>query len=438
MLISKAKPVLAALSLVAVGGCISSPAVAPPESQIFVSAEETSIVLDAYDEPPLTEDSTLITAQVLNMSGVPQSGVEVVFSTTGGALASQPDPDQPPVALRTDDDGLVSDTLTLEIGDPPTVTVTARSGTLSNSIEITKTEIPRNQLPFAVLDAPDTALTDRPTAYDGTATADPDGDPITCYQFQIETSEDMTSQELACLPPRNNSLRCEIEQGQLSIITRVWETEMANVTVQLRVSDDPSIACGAADPVLPESAFNGLAVASHNVVCDRFMPMADAGPNATIQRRCVMSNAVCTSDAQCAAMSSGDTCQNVVVATLNGGGSTGGDTDLVEWIWDCDNNTTLVCPAARRCQVGRTICTSDAECDAIITNDICEMLFSGGPTCTAGSPTENCCLTGPSGDPDRARCVYSVSTATNFFPSLTVINGCGRPSGSDSVQITVE
>ena len=202
------------LSFVAVLGCVSSPVFAPSDGQILLSANPAAIVLDAFAVPPVTTGSSVVSAQIIDVNGIPQSGVTAVFTTNGGELASAP-AGQAIMSMDTDDNGFVSDTLTLQLGDPASITVTVRSGALTGAIAVDKTEVPPNQLPFAVINITpaNSALLNQFVFHDGSVSGDPDGDPITCYQWQIETNVNIANPDLPCIPANS---RCEISQGEFT------------------------------------------------------------------------------------------------------------------------------------------------------------------------------------------------------------------------------
>jgi hypothetical protein len=251
---------------------------------------------------------------------VPQSGVSVVFSADGGTLASAP-VGQPITPQNTDDNGFVSDTLTLQLGDPDSTTVTARSGSLTQSIAVNKTEVQPNQAPLAAFDITPSgsAVIDQTVFYNGSSTIDPDGDPISCYQWEIKTSENITSPEIACVPANS---RCEVSQSisRLSL-TRQYDMEQATVQVTLRVSDDVSIACPPGGPAEPSASFNAETTDFHDVVCDRSMPIANAGP---LARSVTLSGS-----------------PPMGSLLFNAGNSNGGDSGIASYDWDCGNGTVV-------------------------------------------------------------------------------------------------
>jgi hypothetical protein len=314
--------VLSVLSLAAIVACVSTPVIAPTDGQIFVSGNPTAVVLDEFADPPVTSASIVVTAQLLAVNGVPLVDVSVVFTTDGGTLASAP-AGQAPTPIETDDNGFVSDILTVQIGDPGAITVTVRSGGLTGALDVSKTEVGVNQPPFAIIDIDPmgTASFGQFVLYDGANSADPDSDPITCYQWQIESSATITNPALPCLPPNS---RCEIVQGPgATSHTRSYgmagvpgPTE--NVAVTLRITDDPSVVCS--DTVaLSAAAFNGLARDTHTVVCDRIAPAARVVANPS------------------GAISLG---VGPVTVTLDGSTSGGGDSGIETYAWTCAGSTS--------------------------------------------------------------------------------------------------
>ena len=297
--------------------CESTPVSAPGDGQIILSVNPSTVILDENSTPPVTSATALVTAQFFDTNGVPIPNVSVIFSTDGGELDSAP-PGQPAQPLETDDNGFVSDTLTLVIGDPDDVQVTVRSGTLTDSITVDKFERPANQAPFAdvFIDPQNSALINETVIYDGTGSADPDGDTITCYQWQIESTENINSPALACTPANP---RCEISQGpSTSIITRSYSAEQ-NIAVTLRVTDDPSVVCSPSGPAEDPSVFGGVIAAAYEVVCDRTLPSAAAGPN------------------QVVALNGGAS----VSVPLSGSASFDTESGIVDYQWNCGNGTLL-------------------------------------------------------------------------------------------------
>jgi hypothetical protein len=307
--------VVTATALALTASCVSTPLSAPSDGQILLSASPGTIVLDEFAVPPVTTGSTVITAQIYDANNIPQPGVEVFFSAAAGELASSllADP-----ALETDDRGRVSDTLTLGLGDPTSVIVTARSGSLSSSLDVVLKETAANQAPFPVIDitpAGSAEINDT-VIFDGSFSDDPDGDRITCYQWRIETGANINGPDLPCSPPNS---RCEISQGPgATFLTRSYSAEQL-IAVTLRVTDDPSVLCPPGGPAEPAASFNGATVTSYEIVCDRTAPNAAAGPNQTVS------------------LAGGGS----VGVPLSGASSSDPDSGISAYEWNCGNGTAL-------------------------------------------------------------------------------------------------
>lgn len=300
-------------------GCESTPVSAPGDGQIILSANPTTITLDENSTPQVLTGSTLVSAQFFDTNGVPLSGIDVIFSTDGGELDSVP-VGQPAQSIESDGNGFVSDTLSVAIGDPDDITVTVRSGTLSGDIAITKFERPANQIPFADIEIDPAGLIEKGTSvlFDGSGSFDPDGDAISCYRWKIETGENIVSPSPIPCTPANP--RCEIIQGANAItISRTYAVEQ-DIDVELRVSDDPLLACPNSGPALLDTDLNGVAAfLQTSVVCDRSNPVANAGPN------------------QIVSLAGGSS----VVVSLNGAASVDSNSPIVNYSWSCGNGTSF-------------------------------------------------------------------------------------------------
>ena len=267
-----------ALVVVLSAGCVSTPVSAPSDGRIMMGASPPNIVLNEFATPPVTTGSTLVSAQIFDMNDNPFPGAEVMFSSDGGSLTSNP-PGEPATMVTADDNGFVSDTLTVQIGDPSPIEVTVRSGLLFGSVTVTTQETAANQPPDPDIDIRPAgqAMLDEIVFFDATDTDDPDGDPITCFQWEIETGENiMNPMHLPCSFP---SMRCEVEQGPLaSIITRTYSTQQV-LLATLRVTDDPAVLCPPGGPTEPASSFNAIAASPYEIVCDPTPPVALGGPD---------------------------------------------------------------------------------------------------------------------------------------------------------------
>jgi hypothetical protein len=139
---------------------------------------------------------------------------------------------------------------------------------------LVKLEIPpgaSNAPPLAGLVAvpPSRAQVDEEVIFDGSLSLDPDGDPLTCFQWTIDSSDpafDETIQGVAA-----------------SALSRVYPVEQSLV-VTLRVSDDPALANECTDslpPVDPARLSPNIAVVQYEIECANPRPVAAAGPDIT-------------------------------------------------------------------------------------------------------------------------------------------------------------
>ena len=292
--------------------CISSPLLAPGDGEIVLDANPLTIVLDQFADPPVTTGSAIVSAEIFNADGVPQPDVSVTFSTNGGELASAP-AGEIPTQLKTDDNGFVSDTLSVQLGDPESISVTVRSGGLSGVIAVEKQEALPNRPPFAFIDIrPEgAAVEDEFVTFDGSLSEDPDGDTITCYRWEIRTDTDILIQGDPC---ENPSSRCEAYQGPgQTQVQRRYSVLVPRIDVSLFVTDDPAVDCLTNGTVVPEASFNGKTGASYSVVCDRTAPIADGGGNQTVRLGAPLQ--------------------------LVGAGSDP-ESDTLTYLWSCGNGTT--------------------------------------------------------------------------------------------------
>ncbi len=106
-------------ALVASLSCKKGDSVASSDSTIKVSANPATLTTGGGD--------SVITAQVLDKTGYPVSGVGIFFTTSAGSLASNG------ASVRTNSNGQATDTLSTTT----TATVTASSGTLSGTATVT-------------------------------------------------------------------------------------------------------------------------------------------------------------------------------------------------------------------------------------------------------------------------------------------------------------
>ena len=282
----------AALAMLAVASCESTPLTGPEDGDLRVSASPQTVVIDQSAGD--TEGTSTIAAQLFDDDGRAMIGAEISFVTTAGALASG----GPPNVVKTNSNGIATDTLTLDVNDDATVTVGAISGKLSAEATITKKLSQGNLPPEAHIEFnPDSEQrVGRSVLFDGRSSEDPDG-AITCYQWEIAS----TATE-----------RPEIRRGANLASFSTPFAEEQSLTVTLRVSDVAGPCDGTTD-------FNGVEdVQPYEIVCDLAGPDAIAGNDQTVQ---------------------GPT----VTVTLDGSGSRDPDSgdSIEEYRWDCGNGTAI-------------------------------------------------------------------------------------------------
>jgi Big-like domain-containing protein len=155
------------------------------ENELFgIAADPATIVIDTTN-PNAPKDpnsgkfigTSIIRATLKDVAGAPRPGLEVVFSTDAGTLASAGAP------VLTNDQGIAQDTLTVDQDAPKAVHVTATSGEEHATVEVAVSVIVPNQPPVAVAGDDRTvecsAQAGTPVAVDGSASTDPDSTPGT-------------------------------------------------------------------------------------------------------------------------------------------------------------------------------------------------------------------------------------------------------------------
>ena len=171
------------LCLVAVAGCsngsknslTAQTGLSAQEGPIALTADPASITIDLNDpetpRDPETDEAygeTTLTAVVTGELGEPEPGVDVVFTATGGTLASEG------AAVTTDAEGKATDTLRVLESGPDSIDVTATSGENSETITVTKTVIALNAPPVADAGADQDVECGTETLLDASASTDPD------------------------------------------------------------------------------------------------------------------------------------------------------------------------------------------------------------------------------------------------------------------------
>jgi hypothetical protein len=156
------------------------------------------------------------------------------------------------------------DTLSVEVGDPSTITVSAQSSATVQLVDVTLEVMADNEQPTAaILDMPAAEQqVNKVVTFDGTLSTDPDGQ-ITCYQWEINSDIDAND---------------EILQGiAASGISKKYDEEQ-ELTVWLRVSDrgDAGSLCDADGAPVPETMFSpNVAILPYTITCANDKPVAD-------------------------------------------------------------------------------------------------------------------------------------------------------------------
>ena len=123
------------------GGCEKGDVLAPSDSVMTLTAIPANIELDQSN--PDTFADVVIEARIINAAGFPASGVDVTFSTSGGQFVTD-------AAVTTNGSGVAQVTLRVRGSDPSSITVTARSGSVTQTVTVT-VNCPDNTPPVAVI-----------------------------------------------------------------------------------------------------------------------------------------------------------------------------------------------------------------------------------------------------------------------------------------------
>ena len=129
---------LAAIS----GGCEKGDILAPSDGVMTLTAIPNNVALDQSN--PDTFADVKLEARIVNAAGFPASDVEVRFTTTGGQLLSGG------ATVKASGSGVAEDTLRIRAGDPTSITVTATSGSVTQTTTVT-VNCPDNSPPEAVI-----------------------------------------------------------------------------------------------------------------------------------------------------------------------------------------------------------------------------------------------------------------------------------------------
>lgn len=228
----------AAVALTALlAGCEDSGLTAPADGSVIIRANPSTIVIDpsqnVEDPPgsgnvvPQSSGTSQITAQIFNADGKPQGGIAVSFTTTGGTLASSNQ------VRTTDANGIAQDTLTLRTSDSSEVEVTAASAAINSKVVVRRNILTPNRPPQGVVViAPlQQQAVNKPVVFDGTASADPEDDPITMFRWTVTSNN----------PDAGAPNPLVIEGQAANSFDRIF-ANVQDLSGSLQVTDDPQAA----------------------------------------------------------------------------------------------------------------------------------------------------------------------------------------------------
>lgn len=273
---------LAALvgGLFVLAACEDDGTIAPMGGSIALTATPSSLTLDP--EQGVTSAMSQLIAHVFDADGFPVGGVSVLFTTSGGVLASSnscvnmactqsggsctTSLQCPLHTLETDVHGRVVDFLTVtcqgecdDVESP--VEVIASSGTLNGMVQVTLNIVGVNQAPTArlTIDPEDRQCINEDVIFDAGDSSDPENDPL-CYRFQFGS---------------------QVRTQTNPVLTEQFTTVQQSLSVELRVSDDPAAVSGcSAGPAL--SLFNSTPVSdTYQIFNDTTAPTAVIGGSTT-------------------------------------------------------------------------------------------------------------------------------------------------------------
>ena len=226
---------LAAAAIV-LPGCEDSPLSAGKDFKITVIAQPGSVVIDPTQN--IDQGTSTILATVLNADSVPQQGITVYFSSTGGTLAAGTH------GVKTNGAGIATDLLTVTSNDPASITVTASSASISETTTVTKTTVAGNRPPSALIVAsPQNGQSaGNAVVFDGSGSSDPDqGQFITMYKWVITSTNPDTAGPGGAAKP--NPIIAEgpgVSGVSIPNDTMTAFRNAQDLTVTLLVTDDPT------------------------------------------------------------------------------------------------------------------------------------------------------------------------------------------------------
>jgi hypothetical protein len=277
----------AALLALTLASCESTPLTGQEGGELRLSA--TQVTID--EGQGQTQGTSNLAAQLFDEAGRPMIGAEVIFATTAGTLASG----GPPNAVETNSSGIATDVLTLSLTDPETVTVTAFSGKLSATEDVTRTTNPRPAASIAA--SPESEqVKGRTVTFSGAASTG----QIRCHQWEIDSTLSGVRNEIVQAP------------GPPATLQRSYSQEQG-LDVTLRVSSLATTPCPSGSTGTPPSEFNGVEdFIAYDIVCDLTPPSAAAGADRVVQGPSV-------------------------TVTLDGSASRDPDSQITNYRWECGN-----------------------------------------------------------------------------------------------------
>lgn len=155
------------------------------EDTALTPGTDFTMTLIASPSTVAVDDSATLVATVLSDTGVPQKGITVLFATTGGELTPTG------TGVKTNSDGNAIASLKVLDSSPAETTVTAVSGTLTQTVKVNKASTPVNHAPVAAIVAQ--PATDQSVnqlvVFKGDTSTDPDaGDSIADFHWVITSS----------------------------------------------------------------------------------------------------------------------------------------------------------------------------------------------------------------------------------------------------------